>query len=232
VLIEDKASGTQLIQELIAEGCYAITRYEPTLDKIMRLHAQTAMIENGFVHIPESAPWLAEYLHELAVFPKAKHDDQADSTAQFLDWFKKPFPGQGHYEWARMEAERLANQEKDRERHRVLLEGPFGMSVQTRSGRHLQVASDGTLELSADDAEALIRAGWRKLGEGIIDPDPSEREQITELYKPAGPKLEYAKGSVEWQKQQEEQRLAGIAAAEEKEKRRLGRVAALRGKTL
>jgi hypothetical protein len=33
VLIEDKASGTQLIQELIVEGCYAVTRYEPTLDK-------------------------------------------------------------------------------------------------------------------------------------------------------------------------------------------------------
>src|SRR4051794_14808623 len=27
--------------------------------------------------------------------PKGKHDDQVDSTAQFLDWFKKPFPGQG-----------------------------------------------------------------------------------------------------------------------------------------
>ena len=104
--------------------------------------------------------------------------------------------------------------------------------MQTSSGRHLQVASDGTLELSADDAEGFIRAGWRKLGEGIIDPDPSDGEQITEPDKPAGPKVEYAKGSVEWQKQQEEQRLAGIAAAEEKEKRRLARVAALRGKTL
>jgi hypothetical protein len=61
----------------------------------MRLHAQTAVIENGFVHIPKTAPWLAEYLHELTVFPNGKHDDQADSTAQFLDWFKKPFPGQG-----------------------------------------------------------------------------------------------------------------------------------------
>ena len=95
VLIEDKASGTQLIQELIADGCHGVTRYQPTSDKIMRLHAQTAMIENGFVHIPETAPWLAEYLHEMTVFPKGKHDDQVDSTAQFLDWFKRPFPGQG-----------------------------------------------------------------------------------------------------------------------------------------
>ena len=73
----------------------------------MRLHAQTAIIENGFVHLPDAAPWLAEYLHEMMVFPKGKHDDQVDSTAQFLDWFKKPFPGQGIFEFYRMQAEKL-----------------------------------------------------------------------------------------------------------------------------
>ena len=112
VLIEDKASGTQLIQELIADGCHAVTRYQPTTDKIMRLNAQTGAIENGFVHIPETAPWLSEYLHEMTVFPKGKHDDQVDSTAQFLDWFKKPFPSQGYYEWLRQKAEALKQQSK------------------------------------------------------------------------------------------------------------------------
>jgi predicted phage terminase large subunit-like protein len=112
VLIEDKASGTQLIQELIADGCHGVTRYQPTGDKTMRMHAQTAVIENGFVHIPETAPWLAEYLHELAVFPNGKHDDQADSTAQFLDWFKKPFPGQGSFDYARRRAQELEEQRR------------------------------------------------------------------------------------------------------------------------
>jgi predicted phage terminase large subunit-like protein len=93
VLIEDKASGTQLIQELIADGLHAVTRYQPQADKIMRMHAQTAMIENGFVHLPKEAPWLAEYLHELSAFPKGKHDDQVDSTAQMLDWFKRAGSG-------------------------------------------------------------------------------------------------------------------------------------------
>ncbi|MGH7190240.1 MAG: phage terminase large subunit, partial [Acetobacteraceae bacterium] len=89
VLIEDKASGTQLIQELTAEGLYPVTRYAPSGDKIMRLHAQTAMLENGFVHVPAEAPWRADYLHELTTFPKGRHDDQADSTAQLLDWVKQ-----------------------------------------------------------------------------------------------------------------------------------------------
>jgi predicted phage terminase large subunit-like protein len=89
VLIEDKASGTQLVQELLAEGLHAVTRYRPQSDKVMRMHAQTAMVENGFVHVPQSAAWLAQYLHELTAFPNGKHDDQVDSTAQVLDWFKR-----------------------------------------------------------------------------------------------------------------------------------------------
>jgi hypothetical protein len=108
VLIEDKASGTQLIQELILDGCHAATSYEPTCDKIMRLHAQTALIENGFVHIPETAPWLDAYLHELTVFPKGKHDDQVDSTAQFLDWFKRPSSFQWWKEFMRLQFEAQA----------------------------------------------------------------------------------------------------------------------------
>jgi hypothetical protein len=75
VLIEDKASGIQLIQKLVADGLHAVTRYEPRQDKVMRsrrcqrqrlsrqaklcftesMHAQTAMIENGFVHVPKEA---------------------------------------------------------------------------------------------------------------------------------------------------------------------------------
>jgi len=78
-----------LIQELLAEGLHAVTRYRPQSDKAMRMHAQTAIIENGFVRVAESAPWLVEYLHELTAFPNGKHDDQLDSTAQLLDWFKQ-----------------------------------------------------------------------------------------------------------------------------------------------
>ena len=38
-----------------------LTRYQPDGNKIMRLDAQMAMIENGFVHLPEKAHWLADY---------------------------------------------------------------------------------------------------------------------------------------------------------------------------
>jgi len=48
----------------------------------------TPTIENGFVYLPEKAPWLSQYVHELVTFPNGKHDDQADSTSQALDWIK------------------------------------------------------------------------------------------------------------------------------------------------
>jgi predicted phage terminase large subunit-like protein len=89
VVIEDKASGTQLIQELVAAGMHGVAAYRPTGDKVMRLHAQTATIENGFVLLPREAPWLDGYVHELLTFPKGRHDDQVDSTAQALDWFRQ-----------------------------------------------------------------------------------------------------------------------------------------------
>ena len=61
---------------------------KPDGDKIMRLHAQTATIENSFVHLPETAHWLADYLRELTLFPASRCDDQVDSTAQALAWTK------------------------------------------------------------------------------------------------------------------------------------------------
>jgi predicted phage terminase large subunit-like protein len=171
ILIEDKASGTQLIQELIADGCHGVTRYQSDCEKIMRMHAQTAMIENGFVSIPQNAPWLAEYLHEMTVFPNGKHDDQVDSTAQFLDWLKKPFPGQGIYELYRREDEKQKRQREPEKRKpprsvNVRVQAPRGIgAVQTFSGRHINVGLDGIVEMSEDDAFYLIPAGWTILGD-------------------------------------------------------------------
>jgi len=109
ILIEDKASGTQLIRELLRDGVYPVTRYEPTMEKVMRLHSITGTIENGFVYLPTESDWLAAYEHELTTFPSAKHDDQADSTSQALDWFMQGTYVHGALEYYRREllAEKL-----------------------------------------------------------------------------------------------------------------------------
>lgn len=88
LVIEDKASGTSLIQELKAEGIYGIELYQPApgSDKFMRLAGQAIKFEEGRVRLPEGAPWLDEYVRELTGFPGSKFDDQVDSTAQALDF--------------------------------------------------------------------------------------------------------------------------------------------------
>jgi predicted phage terminase large subunit-like protein len=88
VVIEDKASGTQLIQDLRHEGFDKVTSFEGAGDKQMRMFNVTPKIEGGFVHIPEQAEWLEQYLFELIVFPYGKFDDQVDSTSQALAWIR------------------------------------------------------------------------------------------------------------------------------------------------
>jgi predicted phage terminase large subunit-like protein len=95
ILIEDKASGTQLLQDLKREGLSQVVAYTPPAgaDKIMRLHSQTAVFENGHVLLPKEAPWLAEYVRELTGFPGSRYADQVDSTTQALDYLQNTYYG-------------------------------------------------------------------------------------------------------------------------------------------
>lgn len=90
ILIEDKGSGTSLIQELKR---HSFSRIRPSIigivpkdDKVMRMHAQTAKLEGGQVYLPESAPWLGDFRNEVSAFPHGSHDDQVDAMSQFLGW--------------------------------------------------------------------------------------------------------------------------------------------------
>jgi predicted phage terminase large subunit-like protein len=91
VLIEDQASGTQLIQEMKALGKYCVKPYKPPpqSDKIMRFHTQEAKFESGKVFLPSTASWLKEYVREITTFPGTKYDDQVDSTSQALDYLSR-----------------------------------------------------------------------------------------------------------------------------------------------
>jgi len=90
VLIEDKASGTQLIQTSGPTGCSLSKPYVPLpgSDKTLRLYAQTAEFESGRVLLPEPFHGFSEYVRELTTFPGGKYDDQVDSTTQALSHLK------------------------------------------------------------------------------------------------------------------------------------------------
>ena len=91
LLIEDRGSGTSLIQELKSEYIWCLEAYNPQQgsDKLVRLAKQSVKFENGRVYLPKQAPWLDEYIQEITGFPGTKHDDQVDSTSQALDVLEK-----------------------------------------------------------------------------------------------------------------------------------------------
>ncbi len=88
ILIEDRASGQSLIQELRYESAMPIIPVKVDSDKMARAQAITPLIEAGKVFLPESAPWLSDYVDELAAFPTGVHDDAVDSTTQALNYLR------------------------------------------------------------------------------------------------------------------------------------------------
>lgn len=89
VLVEDKASGQSLIQDLRASTRLPVKAVEPDGDKVTRAVTSTLLMEAGRMILPERATWLLEYESELTSFPtKGVHDDQVDSTSQFLAWLR------------------------------------------------------------------------------------------------------------------------------------------------
>ena len=90
ILVETAGIGLSLYQDLrSARGANNVIGWDPKGDKIDRLEGETPAIEGGYVHIPEDAPWLADYLNEMLAFPNARYDDQVDSTSQFLSWHRQ-----------------------------------------------------------------------------------------------------------------------------------------------
>ena len=90
LVIEDKGSGSSLIQSLKKERIYAHQHHGKLEgDKIMRLTAQAAQFHAGVVHFREDAPWLGDLMAELLGFPGVRNDDQVDSISQalaFISW--------------------------------------------------------------------------------------------------------------------------------------------------
>jgi predicted phage terminase large subunit-like protein len=88
ILVEDRASGQSLIQEL-RSSTLPIKPVKSDRDKQSRAQAITPIIEAGKVFLPENAPWLPDFLEEMASFPNGLHDDIVDSTSQALNYLRQ-----------------------------------------------------------------------------------------------------------------------------------------------
>ena len=89
VLIEQKASGTPLTQDLRKMGI-PVSGFTPGrgADKFSRMNACAPVFESGMVYAPE-ARWAEEVIEECAAFPNGEHDDLADSMSQAILRFRQ-----------------------------------------------------------------------------------------------------------------------------------------------
>lgn len=93
VLVEAKASGKDLIPELVEVfGKKTIEPIEPVSDKVKRAQDEVDQVEEKRLLLPDDEqPWVQDYVDELAGFPSATYADQVDMTTQFLKWLRSYF---------------------------------------------------------------------------------------------------------------------------------------------
>jgi predicted phage terminase large subunit-like protein len=85
--VELAANGFAVVEELgdEIEGIVGVS-WKQGESKEARANAVAPQVEAGQVYLPEliAAPWVAEFIEELAAFPKGEHDDQVDAFSMAL----------------------------------------------------------------------------------------------------------------------------------------------------
>lgn len=106
-LIEDKASGQSLIQELRLDSAIPLVPIKVDTDKVSRAHAVVPTWEAGTVHVDPSLSWVSDFLEQLYGFPKLAHDDDVDAFTQAMNYLRHGFEGQGVYDLYRQQYEAM-----------------------------------------------------------------------------------------------------------------------------
>ena len=88
VIIEKKASGQSLIQDLRRAGL-PIREYNPDKDKVSRVNAVSPLIESGRVWIPHEKTWAQSLFLEAVSFPNGAHDDQVDAMVMAIHFMRE-----------------------------------------------------------------------------------------------------------------------------------------------
>ena len=103
ILVEKRASGASMIQEMERKSRWPVLAINVVKDKEARARAVTYAFQAGRVLLPELAPWVDAYTAELEDFPGGKFDDQVDMTSGALTWLQENYslawssqPGPGH----------------------------------------------------------------------------------------------------------------------------------------
>jgi hypothetical protein len=127
----------------------------------MRLRAQTAKIEGGFVLFPKGAEWLDVYLTELLAFPNSKHDDQVDSTVFALAWATQHSVEPGILTYYKRLSE-AQGRNADHKMHRVQLATPSS-TYYSVTGRQISVPENGIIEVTDEELQPFLQGAGRRV---------------------------------------------------------------------
>lgn len=86
--VEDKASGTGLIQDIKRDAKIPIKAIQRNTDKLTRVQDAMPYIESGYVMIPDNAPFVSDFIGECEAFTADNahdHDDQIDPMCDAID---------------------------------------------------------------------------------------------------------------------------------------------------
>lgn len=89
-LIEDKANA-RAMASTVRNAISGVILQPVNGDKELRARAVSPLVRAGNVYLPHPAiaPWVTQYINELAAFPTGRYDDHVDQTSQALQYLEQ-----------------------------------------------------------------------------------------------------------------------------------------------
>lgn len=88
IKIEDKSSGSSLIQSIQSDYVIPVEPIQRNTDKVLRAMGVVKYFASKFIYLPKDAEWLFDYKDEFRKFSPLmthKHDDQIDPTMDAVE---------------------------------------------------------------------------------------------------------------------------------------------------
>jgi len=141
ILVEDKANGPAIIEELRADPDFgaSVIAVDPQGDKVSRANAASTDVEAGSVYLPEGAEWVGTFVRVHAAFPGVKHDDDVDALSQFINWRRTRNLAYGVLDHAKRVLREIAEGVRDAFGTLVRKPAPKPVGVQARATKETRV---------------------------------------------------------------------------------------------
>ena len=141
ILIEDKANGPAIVEELQADPDFgaSVIAIDPQGDKVSRANAASTDVEAGSVYLPEGAEWVAAFVRTFAAFPGVRFDDDIDAASMFINWRRTRNLAYGVLDLGKRVLREIADGIRDAWGELIHKPAPKPVAVQARAQKEMRV---------------------------------------------------------------------------------------------